>query len=224
MRILVVDDEKKVAAMIKAGLEERGYAAEVCHDGDTAVTLVKRGGFDAVILDIMIPGRDGLSVLRKLREEGHTISVLLLTARGDLDERVEGLNLGADDYLGKPFSMTELFARLNAVLRRRTGVGLSLQRCGNLTLNLMTREVKRDGAQIELTTREFALLECLLRTPGKVVSRVELSQDVWGHQFDPGTNFVDVAMQRLRRKVDDPFPEKLIQTHRGIGYSLRSDK
>lgn len=224
MRILVVDDEKKVAAMIKAGLEERGYAAEVCHDGDSAITLVKRGGFDAVILDIMIPGRDGLSVLRKLREEGHTISVLLLTARGDLDERVEGLNLGADDYLGKPFSMTELFARLNAVLRRRTGLGLSPLRCGNLTLNLMTREVKRDGAQIELTTREFALLECLLRTPGKVVSRVELSQDVWGHQFDPGTNFVDVAMQRLRRKVDDPFPEKLIQTHRGIGYSLRSDK
>lgn len=224
MRILVVDDEKKVAAMIKAGLEERGYSAEVCHDGDSAITLVKRGGFDAVILDIMIPGRDGLSVLRKLREEGHTISVLLLTARGDLDERVEGLNLGADDYLGKPFSMTELFARLNAVLRRRTGLGLSLLRCGNLTLNLMTREVKRDGAQIELTTREFALLECLLRTPGKVVSRVELSQDVWGHQFDPGTNFVDVAMQRLRRKVDDPFPEKLIQTHRGIGYSLRSDK
>lgn len=224
MRILVVDDEKKVAAMIKAGLEERGYSAEVCHDGDSAITLVKRGGFDAVILDIMIPGRDGLSVLRKLREEGHTISVLLLTARGDLDERVEGLNLGADDYLGKPFSMTELFARLNAVLRRRTGLGLSPLRCGNLTLNLMTREVKRDGAQIELTTREFALLECLLRTPGKVVSRVELSQDVWGHQFDPGTNFVDVAMQRLRRKVDDPFPEKLIQTHRGIGYSLRSDK
>ncbi|MBX7121278.1 MAG: response regulator transcription factor [Opitutaceae bacterium] len=224
MRILVVDDEKKVAAMIKAGLEERGYAAEVCHDGDSAFALVKRGGFDAVILDIMIPGRDGLSVLRKLREEGHTISVLLLTARGDLDERVEGLNLGADDYLGKPFSMTELFARLNAVLRRRTGLGLSPLRCGNLTLNLMTREVKRDGAQIELTTREFALLECLLRTPGKVVSRVELSQDVWGHQFDPGTNFVDVAMQRLRRKVDDPFPEKLIQTHRGIGYSLRSDK
>lgn len=224
MRILVVDDEKKVAAMIKAGLEERGYATEVCHDGDSAFALVKRGGFDAVILDIMIPGRDGLSVLRKLREEGHTISVLLLTARGDLDERVEGLNLGADDYLGKPFSMTELFARLNAVLRRRTGLGLSPLRCGNLTLNLMTREVKRDGAQIELTTREFALLECLLRTPGKVVSRVELSQDVWGHQFDPGTNFVDVAMQRLRRKVDDPFPEKLIQTHRGIGYSLRSDK
>lgn len=224
MRILVVDDEKKVAAMIKAGLEERGYSAEVCHDGDSAITLVKRGGFDAVILDIMIPGRDGLSVLRKLREEGHTISVLLLTARGDLDERVERLNLGADDYLGKPFSMTELFARLNAVLRRRTGLGLSLLRCGNLTLNLMTREVQREGARIELTSREFALLECLLRTPGKVVSRVELSQDVWGHQFDPGTNFVDVAMQRLRRKVDDPFPEKLIQTHRGIGYSMRPDE
>ncbi len=224
MRILVVDDEKKVAAMIRAGLEERGFAAEVCHDGNAALDLVKRGGFDALILDVMIPGRDGLSVLRKLREEGHTIAVLLLTARGDHDERVEGLNLGADDYLPKPFSMTELFARLNAVLRRRTGVGLSVQSCGNLTLNLITREVLRGGERIDLTTREFALLECLLRTAGKVVSRVELSQNVWGHQFDPGTNFVDVAMQRLRRKIDDPFPEKLIQTHRGIGYAIRSDQ
>jgi len=223
MRILVVEDERKVAAMIKAGLEERGYAAEVCHDGESAMARVLGENFDAMILDVMIPGRDGLSVLRKLRDDGCVVSIVLLTARGELNERIEGLDLGADDYLSKPFSMTELFARLNAVLRRRTGVGLNIHRYANLTLNLATREVRRGDQEIELTMREFALLECLLRTPGKVVSRVELSQNVWGHQFDPGTNFVDVAMQRLRRKVDDPFPEKLLQTHRGVGYAIRSE-
>jgi two-component system, OmpR family, response regulator len=223
MRILVVEDEKKVAAFIRAGLEEHGFAVEVCHDGDTATQLATTQPFDALIMDIMLPGRDGLSVLRKLRDERHPVPVLLLTARGDLSERVEGLNLGADDYLAKPFSMTELVARLNAVLRRRSGHGLTVQTCGDLSLNLVTREVRRSDARIELTPREFALLECLLREPGKVVTRVEISQCVWGHQFDPGTNFVDVAIQRLRRKIDDAFARKLIQTVRGVGYSIEAD-
>jgi two-component system, OmpR family, response regulator len=223
MRILVVEDEKKVAAFIRAGLEEHGFAVEVCHDGDTAALLATTQPFDALIMDIMLPGRDGLSVLRKLRDERHPVPVLLLTARGDLSERVEGLNLGADDYLAKPFSMTELVARLNAVLRRRSGHGLTVQTCGDLSLNLVTREVRRSDARIELTPREFALLECLLREPGKVVTRVEISQCVWGHQFDPGTNFVDVAIQRLRRKIDDAFARKLIQTVRGVGYSIEAD-
>ena len=223
MRILVVEDEKKVAALIHAGLQEQGFQVEECHDGDRAVERAMHEPFDAVIMDIMLPGRDGLSILRKLREARHAVPVVLLTARGDLNERVEGLNLGADDYLPKPFSMTELVARLNAVLRRSSGLGLNIQAYADLTMNLATREVRRGERTIDLTTREFALLECLLRTPGRVVSRVELSQLVWGHQFDAGTNFVDVAVQRLRRKIDDPFPRKLIQTHRGIGYALQTD-
>ncbi len=220
MRILVVEDEKKVASLIGVGLEAQGFATRICHDGDTAYALAAEENFDAIIMDIMLPGRDGLSVLRKLRGEKNAVPVLLLTARGDLNERVEGLDLGADDYLPKPFSITELIARLKAVLRRRQGSGLNIQRCADLSLNLSTREVKRGDTRIELTNREFALLECLMRTPGKPVTRVEISQIVWGHQFDPGTNFVDVAVQRLRRKIDEPFASKLVQTVRGLGYTI----
>lgn len=223
MRILVVEDEKKVAALVRAGLEEQGFAVAVCHDGDTAAQLAVTEQFDALILDIMLPGRDGLSLLRKLRAAHNDTPVVLLTARGDLDERVEGLNLGADDYLAKPFSITELIARLRAVLRRRAGTALTVQTFADLSLNVATREVRRGSARVQLTPREFALLECLMRTPGRVVTRVEISQSVWGHQFDAGTNFVDVAIQRLRRKLDDPFPLKLIQTVRGIGYALQTD-
>jgi DNA-binding response OmpR family regulator len=223
MRVLVVEDEVKVAAFVKAGLEENGFGTEVCHDGNRAFERASAVAFDAVVMDVMLPGRDGLSVLRKLRDARNDVPVILLTARGDLSERVEGLNLGADDYLAKPFSMLELIARLMAVLRRRTGAGLTLQAFADLSLNVSTREVKRGTTRVELTPKEFALLECLLRTPGKVITRVEIAQSVWGHQFDSGTNFVDVAVQRLRRKLDDPFRTKLIQTVRGIGYALQTD-
>lgn len=223
MRILVVEDERKVASLIESGLRERGFTVDVCHDGDTASLRLATETFDAAIMDIMLPGRDGLSVLRKLRAEKNTLPVVLLTARGDLNERVEGLELGADDYLPKPFSMIELVARLNAVLRRRTGVGLTVQQFADLSVNSATREVRRGDVRIELTAREFALLECLLRTPGRALTRVEISQSVWGHQFDAGTNFVDVAVQRLRRKLDDPFARKLIQTVRGLGYAIQVD-
>ena len=223
MRVLVVEDEVKVAGLVKAGLEEHGFHVEVTHDGDAALQRAMAESFDAVVLDLMLPGRDGLSVLRTLRQARNAVPVIMLTARSDLQDRVEGLNLGADDYLAKPFSMVELVARLGAVLRRRTGEGLTVQSYADLTVNLAIREVKRSGTKIELTTREFALLECLLRQPGRVVTRVEISQSVWGHQFDPGTNFVDVAIQRLRRKVDDPFPRKLIQTVRGVGYALQTE-
>ena len=223
MRILVVEDERKVASLIESGLRERGFTVDLCHDGDTASLRLATETFDAAIMDIMLPGRDGLSLLRKLRAEKNTLPVVLLTARGDLNERVEGLELGADDYLPKPFSMIELVARLKAVLRRRTGVGLTVQQFADLTVNTATREVRRGDVRIELTAREFALLECLLRTPGRALTRVEISQSVWGHQFDAGTNFVDVAVQRLRRKLDDPFPRKLIQTVRGLGYAIQTD-
>jgi DNA-binding response OmpR family regulator len=223
MRVLVVEDEAKVAAMIKAGLEEHGFTTEVSRDGNLAIEVATSQTFDAIVLDVMLPGRDGLSILRKLREAHHPVPVILLTARADLSERIEGLNLGADDYLPKPFSILELVARLRAVLRRRTGAGLTVQNFADLSINLVSREVQRTGTKIELTPREFALLECLIRTPGKVVTRVEISQTVWGYQFDPGTNFVDVAIQRLRRKIDDPFKRKLIQTIRGVGYALQSE-
>lgn len=222
MRILVVEDEKKVAAFIQAGLKEHSFNAELSHNGTEALSLAQTQAFDAIILDIMLPGLDGLALLRRLRNAKLSTPVILLSARGDVTERIEGLEAGADDYMAKPFSMQELIARLRAVLRRRAGGGLPLLCCGDLSMNLSAREVSRAGTAISLTPREFALLEVLLRTPGRVITRVELSQEVWDQHFDSGTNVVDVAIQRLRRKVDDPFPLKLIQTNRGLGYSIQT--
>ena len=223
MRVLVVEDEKKVAVLIQAGLAEHGINAEVCHHGDEALRRATSESFDGLVLDVMLPGRDGLSILRKLRSDGVNVPILLLTARGDLDERVEGLNSGADDYLAKPFAMVELVARLRAVWRRREGVTANLLTYADVVMNLVTREVRRGGRAILLTRQEFALLECLLRLPGKVVTRTELSQQVWGNQFDPGTNVVDVGVKRLRQKLDDGFPQPLIRTVRGVGYFLKGD-
>ncbi len=221
--MLVVEDERKVADLVRNGLAEQGFAIEVCHDGNRAWELASTKTYEALVLDIMVPGRDGLSLLRKLRESGNNVPVILLTARGDVGERIEGLNLGADDYVGKPFFIGELVARLRAVLRRRTGADLTVLSLADLTVNVAAREVRRGDVRIELTPRELALLECLLRAQGQVVTRVEIAQRVWGHQFDPGTNYVDVAIQRLRRKLDDPFPRKLVQTVRGAGYALQAE-
>ncbi|MEN9842105.1 MAG: hypothetical protein RL376_1905 [Verrucomicrobiota bacterium] len=221
MRVLVVDDEKKVAELVRAGLEEQGYEVEISHEGDGAWRRASTERFDAVVLDIMLPGRDGLSIVKKLRAEKYTVPVLLLSARGDVRERIEGLEAGADDYLPKPFAMGELVARLRSIARRHTGVSLNLLSHADLVMNLTAREVRRAGMEITLTPREFSLLEVLLSSPGEVVTRTELSQQVWGYQFDPGTNVVDVAIQRLRRKLDDGHGVKLIQTVRGVGYSLQ---
>lgn len=220
MHILVVEDERKVAALIRAGLLEQGWAVDVCNNGDEALQLASRQSFDTIVLDIMLPGRDGLSILRHLRVARNTVPIILLTARGDVTERVEGLELGADDYMGKPFSVLELVARIRALVRRRTGEGLNVLSIADLSLNLNQRTVRRAGTDIELTTREFALLETFLSNPDRVLSRTQLSQQVWGYQFDPETNVVDVAVQRLRRKIDDGFSPRLIQTVRGVGYSL----
>jgi DNA-binding response OmpR family regulator len=222
MRILVVEDEKKIAALVRQGLAEVGFDPHVCTRGDDALRLATSERFDAVVLDIMLPGRDGLSVLRQLRDEHNTVPVLLLTARDGLAERIEGLDLGADDYLTKPFSIEELIARLRAVRRRATGEGLTLLRFEDLTLNLTAREVSRAGKAIELTTREFALLEYLMRWPGRVLTRTQLCEHVWDYHFDPGTNLVDVCVQRLRRKLDDGHAVKLVQTVRGAGYTLKA--
>ena len=222
MRILVIEDERKVAGLIAAGLTEQGWAVEVCGNGDEGLQLAVSENFDALVLDIMLPGRDGLSLLRKLRSQHNPVPVILLSARGDVNERVEGLELGADDYLPKPFSVIELVARLRAIVRRRTGESLTVLTHADLILNLHQRTVSRAGQSIELTAREFALLETFLSSPGRVLSRAFLCQRVWGYQFDPETNVIDVAVQRLRRKIDDHFSPKLIQTVRGVGYSLAS--
>jgi DNA-binding response OmpR family regulator len=220
MRILVVEDEKKLAMLIRKALREAGFAVDVLHNGDEALELASNTPFDAIVLDVMLPGRDGLSILRILREKRNAVPVLILTARANVSERIEGLNLGADDYMTKPFSTSELVARLNALARRMGDSRFSLLKVDDLTMNLVTREVKRGGEKIELPPREFALLEFLMRSPGRVQSRTQICEHVWNYHFDPGTNLVDAYIQRLRRKIDDGR-EPLIQTVRGIGYAMR---
>jgi two-component system OmpR family response regulator len=222
VRILVVEDEQKIAAFVRKGLAAEGFNVLVCHRGDDALHLALTETFDAVVLDIMLPGRDGLSVLGQLRERRNTVPVILLSARDGLAERVAGLNQGADDYLTKPFSVEELVARLRAVWRRLSGEGLSQMTIGDLTLNLTRREVTRAGRPINLTVREFALLEYLMRSPGRVQNRTQLCEHVWDYHFDPGTNVVDVCVQRLRRKIDGGHGTILLHTVRGVGYMIKA--
>lgn len=221
MRTLIVEDEAKVARLIRNALHEQGFHAEICGDGAEAYERIVTECFDLVVMDIMLPGCDGLSVLRRLRERKNTVPVLLLSARGEVYDRVEGINLGADDYLPKPFSTDELVARLRAMLRRSAGHGLNVYQVADLTLNLLTREVRRGDRRVELTAREFALLEYLMRSPGRVFTRTQICEAVWDYHFEPGTNVVDVYVQRLRRKVDAGEAGRLIHTVRGMGYSLR---
>jgi DNA-binding response OmpR family regulator len=216
----VVEDEQKIARLVQKGLKEFGFAVDVIGRGDEALEIILDNPFDAIVLDIMLPGRDGLSILRALRERSNAIPVLILTARGEICEKVEGLNLGADDYLAKPFAIEELAARLRALIRRQTGENLVRYRVQDLTLDVATRIARRGNRRIDLTRREFSLLECLMRAPGRVFTRTQLCQHVWEYQFDAGTNLVEVYIQRLRRKVDDSEPIKLIQTVRGAGYRI----
>ncbi len=224
MKILIIEDDLKIASFVQKGLKEQGYVVDACHDGDKGFDLASGESYDVILLDIMLPGRDGLSILRALREEKNTVPVILLTARSGLDERVEGLNLGADDYLPKPFFMEELIARIIAVSRRASGEQLSVIHHGNIVLNLISREVKRDDETLELTSREFNLLELLMRSPGRVYSRTQLLEHVWGYDFDPQTNVVDVYIRRVRGKIDSPDQTSLIETVRGVGYRFQADQ
>ena len=224
MRILVVEDERKIAGFIRQGLEEHGFGVEVCANGDDAFALATTRTYDALVLDIMLPGRDGLSITRGLRERKNPLPVILVTARTELNERVDGLNLGADDYLTKPFYIEELVARLHAVVRRVKADALSLLQVGDLTVDLITRAVVRGGRAIDLTAREFSLLERLMRSPGRVFTRTQLLEHVWGYDFDPETNLVDVNIRRLRRKIDDDASAPLIETVRGVGYRVRKEE
>ena len=220
MRVLIVEDERKIALFVQGGLKECGFVVDVVHRGDEALEVILDNRFDAVVLDIMLPGRDGLSILRILRQRSNAVPVLILTARGAISEKVEGLDLGADDYLAKPFSIDELAARLRALIRRKSGENLVRYRVQDLSLDVATRVAQRGIRRIDLTTREFALLECLMRAPGRVFTRTQLCQQVWEYHFDPESNLVDVYIQRLRRKIDDGEPSKLIQTVRGTGYRI----
>ena len=222
VKVLVVEDEKNIASFVRKGLQEAGFTVTVCRNGDEAYSLARSGGFDVLVLDIMLPGRDGLSILRNLREAKNTVPVILVTARSALNERLEGLNLGADDYLAKPFYVEELIARIHAVTRRALGDQLPQMSAGDLTVNLITREVKRGAMRIELTAREFSLLELLMRSPGRVYTRTQILEHVWGYDFDPQTNVVDVCIRRLRNKIDLPDDKKpLIETVRNVGYRFR---
>lgn len=220
MRALIVEDEKKIAALVRRALTEAGFSVDVLHHGDEALAALRETPFDVVVLDIMIPGMDGLAVLQRLREDGNAVPVLLLTARGETSDKVGGLELGADDYLVKPFAVEELVARVRALLRRQSGESLTVYRVSDLSMDLTRHRVTRGGQAVELTAREFALLELLLRSPGHVFTRTQICEKVWDYHFDPGTNLVDVYVQRLRRKLDDNFNPKLIHTLRGVGYSL----
>ena len=221
MKILLLEDDKKLASLVRKGLEAQGITIDFCEHGDEALTLATTRAYDALVLDIMVPGRDGLSILRNLRERRITTPVVLVTARSALTERLEGLNLGADDYLSKPFYVDELVARLHAVTRRATGTALTLLQHGDLSINLVTRVTLRAGVPVELTAREFALLTYLLRSPGQTFSRAQICEHVWNYHFDPGTNLVDVYVQRLRRKLAADDESSVIETVRGVGYRAR---
>ncbi len=223
MNVLIIEDDRKIASFAKKGLEEQGFTVSVCGDGDEGCELAADRAWDAIVLDIMLPGRDGLSILRTLREASNTVPVILVTARSGLNERIEGLNLGADDYLSKPFYIEELIARIHAVTRRASGEKMSVLQSGDLVVNLITREVRRGEDEVELTAREFSLLELLLRSPGRVFTRTRILEHVWGYDFDPETNLVDVYIRRVRKKVDTDPEHQLIETVRGVGYRLRKE-
>jgi heavy metal response regulator len=221
MRILVVEDEPKVASFVRRALEAEHHAVDVATDGEAGLAGAVAGAYDLVVLDVMLPKRDGLAVLRELRSGGHAVPVLLLTARGEVADKVAGLDVGADDYLTKPFAVEELLARVRALLRRGAAAAPPRLAIADLMLDPVTRDVTRAGKRIELTAREYALLEFFLRNRGRVLGRALIAQHVWGVDFDTFTNVIDVYVNYLRRKIDADFEPKLVHTVRGVGYVLK---
>lgn len=225
MRVLLVEDEPEAAQVLAKGLREQAYAVDVALDGEDAAFRLATTDYDAVILDVGLPGRDGFSVAREVRTAGSAIPILMLTARDAVQSRIDGLDCGADDYLTKPFDFGELLARLRALIRRGIRAPLPEQlTVGPLRLDTRGRHVSRDGQAVALTTREYALLEFLARRVGQVVGRAEISEHVWDESYDPMSNVIDVYVQRLRRKLDAPGRDSLISTRRGEGYILVASK
>jgi DNA-binding response OmpR family regulator len=220
MRILVVEDEPIAAAVLAKGLREHAYAVDVAANGDDAVDQAGVNDYDLIILDVLLPGINGLELCRQLRTEGATVPILMLTARGGLDQRVEGLDAGADDYLPKPYHFPELLARIRALLRRGPTLAAAILAVDDLKIDTRARHVERAGRPIQLTAKEFTLLEYLVRRQGDVVGRSDIAEHVWDDSFDPMSNLIEVYIQRLRRKIDDGHPLKLIQTRRGAGYTV----
>lgn len=221
MRLLVVEDDPTIASFLTKGLQEAGYAVDAADNGNRGLQLALTQPYAAAVLDLMLPGRDGLSVLEELRHRHIGIPVLILSAMHTVDDRVRGLQAGGDDYLTKPFAFSELLARLQAIIRRSQGVTEPTRLVsGDITLNLVTRQVERAGRMLDLRPREFALLEYLVRNAGRIVSKTMIMEHVWNYSFDPRTNVVDVLVFRLREKVDRDFDAKRIRTVRGIGYVL----
>jgi two-component system, OmpR family, response regulator len=223
IRILIVEDDPAIASFVGKGLKEAGYEVESAGNAEQALAAFP---VDAAVVDIMLPGMDGLAMIERLRQRGDATPILILSARRSVDDRVKGLKKGGDDYLTKPFSFAELLARLQALLRRSSAASTAAPtRLGyaDLSLDLVSRKVERAGRTIELQPREFALLEYLLRNPGQVLSKTMILERVWGYDFDPQTNVVDVLVHRLRNNIDRDFEPKLIQTLRGVGYILKAD-
>jgi two-component system copper resistance phosphate regulon response regulator CusR len=220
VRILLVEDESRVAGFIAKGLREQAYAVDIASDGEQALYQAAVNQYDIVILDVMLPVKDGHTVCRELRGSGFRAPILMLTARGAVDDRVEGLDSGADDYLAKPFDFKELLARLRALLRRSAGLRPQVARVADLTLNTASHAVTRAGKPISLTAKEYALMEFLVLNQGRVVGREQIGQHVWDENFDPLSNVIDVYIKRLRTKLDTGFSRRLIHTRRGEGYIL----
>jgi len=225
VHVLFVEDEPKIASFVQVGLKEQGFVVDYCDHGDTAYDKALENEYDVILLDIMMPGKDGLFILKHLRQAGRNTPVILLTARNELDDRLHGLNLGADDYIAKPFFVEELVARMNAVARRSVGERQNLVTVGPFKLDRITRTVvceQEDKQQlVELTTREFNLLEYLMRSPGRVFTRTQMLEHVWGYDFNPSTNVVDVCIQRLRKKISIKGQARWIESVRGVGYRFR---
>lgn len=224
MRILLVEDDSRVASFIKRGLTEEHYTVNTAGDGEKAIFLAETESYDLVILDIMLPKRSGLEVLQALRDKKMTVPVLLLTAKDKSQDKVAGLNAGADDYLVKPFEFEELLARIRALLRRPSGMAPAVLRLADLELDTARHKAKRAGKELTLTSREYALLEFFLRHPNQIVTRSMLAEHVWEQDFDTFSNVIDVHIARLRRKIDDDFTPKLLKTVRGSGYILEIPK
>ena len=220
MRILVVEDEPTAANVLAKGLREHAYAVDIATDGRAAYEQLGIGDYDLVILDVLLPRINGIDLCRRLRAEATAVPVLMLTARGGLNERVEGLDAGADDYLSKPYHFPELLARVRALLRRGPALEPSILSLDDLVVDTRARRVTRGGSPVQLTTKEYTLLEYLMRRRTQVVGRADIAEHVWDNDFDPASNLIEVYIQRLRRKIDDDQPVKLIQTRRGAGYTL----
>jgi two-component system copper resistance phosphate regulon response regulator CusR len=220
MRILIVEDEKKTAAYLKKGLSESDFVVDVVEQGEDGLHLARTGDYDLIILDVMLPKKDGWSILTEMRRSGKQTPILFVTARDSIQDRVKGLELGADDYLVKPFAFSELLARVRSILRRGPARQPEMVRIADLEIDLVRHRALRGGTRLDLTPKEFALLSLLARRAGEVLSRTVIAEQIWDMNFDSDTNVVDVAVRRLRSKADDPFAKKLIHTVRGMGYVL----